>query len=153
MQFFNSTSSAVVRHSPREWTIVGRAGIVKEGYSHDWDIVDDMSVFLETTLDQDTKGHAVTLRMDINTLTQLNLNSIQLRDGNHHPNCRPMAPAVTLGLLPSLLSFLHIWRRAVFVDYIIPFAFGVWTLSAYYFDFLAAYICIVLVLGLCYMGS
>jgi hypothetical protein len=24
--------------------------------------------------------------MDINTLTQLNLNSIQLRDSNHHPH-------------------------------------------------------------------
>jgi hypothetical protein len=120
VQFFNSTSSAVVRHSLREWTIVGRAGIVKEGYSHDWDIVDNMSVFLETTLDQETKGRAVTLKMDINTLTQLNLNSVQLRDGNDHPDCRPIPPTDTLGLLSSHLSLLRIWRRAIFDNYIIP---------------------------------
>lgn len=138
VQFFNSTSSAVVRNSHREWTIVGRAGVVKEGYSHDWDIVDDISIFLETTLEQDNKGQVVTLSMDINTLTQLNLNSIQLRDGNYHSDCRPMAPADTPGLLPSLLSLLLIWRRAVLIDYIIPFTFGILALSAYYFDFFAA---------------
>ncbi|KAK0508653.1 hypothetical protein JMJ35_008929 [Cladonia borealis] len=148
VQFFNSTSSAVVRDSHREWTIVGRAGVVKEGYSHDWDIIDDISVFSETTPEQDSKGQVVTLRMDINTLTQLNLNSIQLRDGNHHPDCRPMAPPDTPGVLPSILSLLRIWRRVVLDDYIIPFAFGVLTLSAYYFDLFAAYITIMLGVGL-----
>lgn len=146
VQFFNSTSSAVVQHSAREYIIVGRAGVVKEGYSHDWDIIDDISVFLETTLDQHTKGNAVTLGMNINTLTKLNLNSIQLRDGNHHADCRPMAPAVTLGFLHSLLSLLRIWRRAVFVDYIMPFAFSVWTLVTYFHvDLLALYFSTVLI--------
>ncbi|MCJ1290629.1 hypothetical protein MMC34_002170 [Xylographa carneopallida] len=141
VQFFNSTSSAVVRKSRGEWTIVGRAGIVKEGYSHDWDIADDISVFREPTPDQDTKGHAITLRMDIDTLTQLNLNSVQLRDGNCHPDGRPRAPASTPGFLASVLSLLRIWRRAVMVDYIIPFAL---TLFAYYSEYFAGIILSVL---------
>lgn len=54
------------------WEVIGRSGIVREGYSHDWDIPEDKSKF------KADEKQSITLRMDIETLTRLNLNSLDL---------------------------------------------------------------------------
>ncbi|OQU94492.1 hypothetical protein CLAIMM_00845 [Cladophialophora immunda] len=119
-QLFNSTSSAVIRLSFAKRTAVGLTGIIKEGFSRDWNITDDVSVIHETPLDENT-------RMDIDPRTQLSLNSIQLRDRGHCPDHRLITRMDPLGLLSSLHLLQRLRGRAVLVHYIFhstfPFRF------------------------------
>lgn len=77
VHFWQSSASAVMRwkgdsSDHGEYRVVGRCGIVKEGYSHDWDTPQDKMSFLSED------ESSVYLYMDINTLTALTLNSLDL---------------------------------------------------------------------------
>ena len=77
VQFWKSSASAIVRREgdgseEGEFSVVGRCGIVKEGYSHDWDIPRDKPRFLSGS------ASSVILHMDISTLTLLTLDSLDL---------------------------------------------------------------------------
>ena len=80
VQFWKSATSAIVRRRDSrtsehgEYSVVGRSSIVKEGYSHDWDIPQDKAGFLVKD------NSLVKLHMDINTLTVLTLNSLSLEE-------------------------------------------------------------------------
>lgn len=104
VQFWKSSTSAVVRliSDPRDpdddFTVVGRCSIVKDGYSHDWDISEDKTTFLSE------HESSVNLRMSINTLTALTLNSLDLE--NETPGMTPRPPVHNLWDLSDIWRFL-----------------------------------------------
>ena len=57
-----------------EYSVVGRCSIVKEGYDHDWDVPLDKSHFLNGD------NTSALLHMDMDTLTTLTLNSLDLKN-------------------------------------------------------------------------
>ncbi|MCJ1388124.1 hypothetical protein MMC18_000969 [Xylographa bjoerkii] len=78
VHFWKSSASAVVRKDGDsskhgEYSVVGRCSIVKEGYSHDWDTPQDKTKFLSGD------ESSIYSHMDINTLTFLTLNSLDLK--------------------------------------------------------------------------
>jgi hypothetical protein len=88
VHFWKSSASAIVRREGDssehgEYSVVGRCSIVKEGYSHDWDTPQDKPNFLSGD------ESSVYLHMDINTLTALTLNSLDLRNETPEARRRP----------------------------------------------------------------
>ncbi|KAI4192912.1 MAG: hypothetical protein LQ346_004092 [Caloplaca aetnensis] len=80
VQFWESSAAAIVRRDENrsaddgaEDGVVARGSIVKEGYSHDWDTPHDKGMFAI-----DREGSTIRLHLDLNTLTAMTLNSLNM---------------------------------------------------------------------------
>lgn len=98
VQFWKSSASAIVRRGrdrsePGNHSVVGRCSIVKEGYSHDWDVPQDKTNFLRED------EASIKLHIYIDFLTALTLNSLDLETGTSgssplvHPHIASRPPA------------------------------------------------------------
>jgi len=73
VQFWNSSASAVVREESKgKYELIGRAGVIKDRESDDWDVPLDQSLFGVNS------SSAVEVEMDIMTLTKLTLDTVDL---------------------------------------------------------------------------
>ena len=92
------------------------------------EVVEDVAVFLNG---QDQYHHfpVLTLSMDINTLTQLNLNSIQLTAPSYQCKCQPI-PDRARSFLSRLFSqfkpWVLLWLPKIASGYILPEILWVW---------------------------
>ncbi|KAL8879863.1 MAG: hypothetical protein Q9198_002611 [Flavoplaca austrocitrina] len=83
VQFWGSSAAAIVRKGKRrsadgaEDSVVAHGSIVKEGYSHDWDVPKDKDKFAIGH-----EGSTIRLHLDLNTLTAMTLNSVGHEDQN-----------------------------------------------------------------------
>ncbi|KAL8903582.1 MAG: hypothetical protein Q9207_003833 [Kuettlingeria erythrocarpa] len=80
VQFWGSSAAAIVRRDENRSAddragdgVVARGSIVKEGYSHDWDIPQDKGKFAI-----EHEGFTIRLHLDVNTLTAMTLNSLDM---------------------------------------------------------------------------
>jgi len=72
-QFWNSTASALLRqNADGTYSVIGRAGIVGDGETIDWDTPMDRDVFSQGS------KRGIDLTMDIVTLTRLSFDTVNL---------------------------------------------------------------------------
>lgn len=80
VQFWGSSAVAIVRREENcstggaEDNVVAYGSIVKEGYSHEWDVPQDKDKFAAGD-----EGSTIRLHLDLNTLTAMTLNSLDMK--------------------------------------------------------------------------
>ena len=83
VQFWGSSAAGIVRKGKRRSadgavdSVVAHGSIVKEGYSHDWDVPKDKNKFAIGH-----EGSTIRLHLDLNTLTAMTLNSVGHEEQN-----------------------------------------------------------------------
>lgn len=79
IQFWKSSASAIVRIEGEQHKVVGRCAFVEKGHGLEWDIEDDLDTF---------QSSSISVEMEIDTLTRLNLNSEDLTKRDAEYPCR-----------------------------------------------------------------